>query len=170
MTIISFAKFMKSDNKSGNQKRKTSVRRQKRLGNKNGLNFLKFFKIFKIFYNFFFSLIRTTRNRKLDKFGRRRRRKRIFDRPRFSKYFDNVSANQETFDFHARRNWSQERAANSCHVFSLSTVYDGSAQNGVKLLQLQKDNKHFINLWLIGGDDNLFMSRIALESVVVSQF
>jgi len=113
-------------------------------------------------------LIRTTRNRKLDKFGRRRRRKRVFGKPRFSKFFETDSADCENFNFHARRKWSPDcaKAANSCEVFSLSTIYDGSAQNGVKLLQLQKNKKIFINLWLIGGDENLFLSKIALQNVV----
>ena len=117
----------------------------------------------------FFSLIQTTRNRKLNKFGRRRRKKRVFEKPRFSKFFENYSP--KNFNFNARRKWSpnSQKCEISCEIFSFLTIYDGSAQNGVKLIQLQKNEKHFINLWLIGGDQNLFLSRIARQNIVVSQ-
>ena len=54
-------------------------------------------------------------------------------------------------------------------MFSMETIYDGSSSNGVKLIQLKKENKDFINLWIIGGEENLFFSKESLPKVVVSE-
>ncbi|CAG5094719.1 Oidioi.mRNA.OKI2018_I69.XSR.g13808.t1.cds [Oikopleura dioica] len=117
-------------------------------------------------------LIRKTRNRKLDKFGRRRRRRRkpLFARPQISKFFEQKDGEAEV-TLPSRRKCSPpaEKRETSCYIFSMETIYDGSSSNGVKLIQLKKDNKDFINLWVIGGEENLFFSKESLPKVVAKE-